>query len=88
MALSNGAVTGVRYMGVDHYISNEHASGGHVFAGVKKVGSLGILSDTYGQVKITQDPNLQSGIGIISRVDYVFAWWNNYDTLYYDVNVV
>lgn len=87
MALKNGAVTGVHYMGVDHYISNDHQDN-HVFAAVKKVGTLGILTDTFGQVKITQDPSLQSGIGIISRVDYGFAWWNNYDALYYDINVV
>ena len=86
MALKNGAVAGMHYMGVDHYISNDHQAN-HVFAAVKKVGTLGILTDTFGQVKITQDPNLQSGIGIISRVDYGFAWWNNYDALYYDVNV-
>ena len=87
MALKNGAVAGMHYMGVDHYISNDHAAN-HLFATVKKTGTLGILTDTFGQVKITQDPNLQSGIGIISRVDYGFAWWNNYDALYYDINVV
>jgi len=87
MALKNGAVTGIRYMGVDHYISNEHAAN-HVWATVKKVATLGILKDTFGQVKITQDPSLQSGIGVISRVDFGFAWWNNYDALYYDINVV
>lgn len=87
MALKNGAVSGLHYMGVDHYISNEHTAN-HVLATVKKVGTLGILRDTFGQVKITQDPNLQSGIGIIARVDFGFKWWNNYDALYYDVNVV
>ena len=87
MALKNGAVAGMHYMGVDHYISNDHTAN-HLFATVKKTGTLGILTDTFGQVKITQDPNLQSGIGIISRVDYGFAWWNNYDSLYYDINVV
>ena len=87
MALKNGAVAGMHYMGVDHYISNDHTAN-HLFATVKKTGTLGILTDTFGQVKITQDPNLQSGIGIISRVDYGFAWWNNYDALYYDINVV
>ena len=87
MALKNCAVSGVHYMGVDHYISNEHTAN-HVWFGVKKVGTLGILRDTFGQVKITQDPGLKSGVGIISRVDFGFKWWNNYDALYYDVNVV
>ena len=87
VALQNGAVSGLRYMGVDHYISTSHTAN-HVFATVKKAGSLGILKDTFVQIKIPQDPNLQSGIGIISRVDFGFAWWNNLDSLYYDINVV
>ena len=85
-ALQDGAVSGVRFMGVDHYISNDHTAN-HVFATVKKAGSLGILRDTFGQIKIIQDPLNISGVGVVSRVDYIFAWWNNYDSLYYDVNV-
>lgn len=86
MALKNGIPNGYRLFGCEHYISNDHTAN-HVFAGVKKAGSLGILKATYGQIVITQDPVEQSGIGIISRVDYGFAWWNNNDSLYYDVNV-
>lgn len=86
MALQDGAVAGIRYMGVDHYITNDNAAN-HLFATVKKTGSLGILKSTFGQIKIIQDPNLQSGVGVVSRVDFGFAWWNNYDSLYYDINV-
>ena len=85
-ALKEGTEMGLRYMGVDHYFSNDHTAN-HLFAGVKKTGSLGILRATWGQVVITQDPNLQSGVGIISRVDHGFAWWNNYDSIYFDINV-
>lgn len=85
-ALKQGTETGLRYMGVDHYFSNDHTAN-HLFAGVKKAGSFGILRDTWGQIVITQDPNLQSGVGVISRADYGFAWWNNNDALYYDINV-
>lgn len=86
MTLKNGAVVGVSYMGVDHFVSNSHTAN-HVFGGVKKVGSLGILRDTWGQIIVKDDPAKTSGIGIISRYDYGFAWWNNFDSLYYDINV-
>ena len=86
MALKNGTLPGVRYMGVNHYVSTLHAAN-HIFAGVMKVQSLGILRSTYGEVIITQDPNLQSGIGSIVRVDYGFAFWNNFDPITFDVNV-
>jgi hypothetical protein len=68
-ALKNGIKTGYHFMGVDHYVSNSHTAG-HLFAGVKKVQQVGILKETYGQIVVTQDPNLQSGIGVITRVDY------------------
>lgn len=96
MALKNGSVAGMRYMGVDHYVSNSHAAG-HVFAGVKKVFHLGIVADTYGQVVVNQDPTLAtgnastigqtSGVGIVSRVDYAFKAWAKTTPLLFDVLV-
>jgi len=68
-ALKNGIKSGYHFMGVDHYVSNSHESG-HLMAGVKRIQQIGILTKTYGQIVVTQDPALQSGIGIISRVDY------------------
>lgn len=89
-ALKQGTETGLRYMGVDHYFSND-LTANHVFAAVKKTANLGILRDTWGQVKIVQEPYADSGpisgVGIISRADFVAAFWNNYDSLYFDVNV-
>lgn len=70
-ALKDGVQSGYHFMGVDHYVSNSHTSG-YLFAGVKKIAQIGILKATYGDIVITQDPSLQSGIGIISRVDYGF----------------
>ena len=91
VALKDGAIPGVRYMGVEHYISNSHASG-HLFAGVKKLYHLGILKATYGQIVITQDPpatggGAVSGIGIVARVDYAFKKWNTVGGLLFDVLV-
>jgi len=90
IALKNGIPVGMRYMGVDHYLSTKHASGGHLFAGVKKVGkTMGILRGTYGKVKFIEDPAKVSGLGIVSRVDYGFAFpASGTLDLSLDVNVV
>ena len=88
--LKAGAVSGIHYMGADHYVSNDHTAN-HVFAGVKKVCTMGVLRDTYGQVVVVDEPGNGTGnlsaIGVVTRVDYGFAWWNNTKTLVYDVNV-
>jgi len=90
MALKDGTVAGMRYMGVEHYVSNSHTAG-HVFAGVKNTYHLGIVKDTYGQVTIDQEPATSSGavsgIGVVSRVDYAFKAWNNTGGVLFDVLV-
>ena len=87
--LKQGIMTEKGYyaLGAYHYVSNSHASGGHVFAGVRRVMRLGILRSTYGQIVVTQDPLNQSGIGIVSRVDYGTQIRAGLTTLLYDVNV-
>lgn len=82
-----------RYMGVDHYLSNSHAAG-HVFAGIKRTGELGILRSTYGKCKFIEDPPISvttnapaSGLGIVSRVDYGFNWPAQLAEFFMDVNV-
>lgn len=85
-ALKEGTITGFRYMGVDHYVSTSHTTG-HVMAGVKKIYQIGILRTTYGQVVVTEDPGLQSGIGVISRLDYGTNLETAHSTLVFDVNV-
>jgi len=85
-ALKNGIKTGYHFMGVDHYVSNSHTSG-HLFAGVKRVQQVGILKSTYGQIVVTQDPNLQSGLGVISRVDYGLNCRAAHTGLVFDVTV-
>jgi hypothetical protein len=91
MALVNGIPVekAFHYMGVDHYMSNSHTAN-HVFAGIKKIGILGILRATFGKAKFIEDPGNISGLGIVSRVDYGFDWSGT--TSYYkeflmDVNV-
>lgn len=86
IALKNGVPVGMRYLGIDHFLSNDHTAN-HLFAGVKKSGDLGILRGTFGQVKFIEDPNLQSGLGIVSRVDYGFVWPTGNAQLFQDINV-
>ncbi len=85
--LRNGATQGVKYMGATHY-SSGFLTSTHVAAGVKKCTTVGILKATYGQIVITQDPELRSGTGIISRVDYGAETWYNFRAVSYDINVV
>lgn len=88
--LRNGVVgknRGFEYLGFTHYSSNR-LSGGHIIAGVKKAIHLGIYRGTYGQVVIDPyDPNLISGISVVSRVDYKVQVWNNMSTVVFDVRL-
>lgn len=84
--LKSGLAAGYHLMGADHYISNDFTAG-HVFAGVKGLYQIGVLKATYGQLVVTQDPNLQSGIGVISRVDYGTLVPTKYLPVLFDVNV-
>ena len=89
--LDSAAETGIDYLGVTHF-SSELLAANHVFAGVKKLYHLGIVTDTYGQVVVTQDPVVGggqiSGVGVISRIDFKGKVWHNYAPVLFDVNVV
>jgi len=93
-ALKEGTVEGLRYLGVDHYWSNDHTAT-HVFAGVKKVQRLGILRGTYGQAHEIKFPgvasasyNFLSGVALYSRVDIGHLTPTAHVGLLFDVNVV
>lgn len=73
-ALKAGTVEGLHYLGADHYWSNDHTAG-HVFAGVKKIERLGILTGTYGKAHRIPFPaadsnTFMSGDAFYSRVDF------------------
>ena len=94
VALKNGIPIGMRYMGVNHYLSNSHTAN-HLFAGVQAAGELGILRSTFGKVKFLEDPAISvstapsaSGLGIVSRVDYGFLWPTSWADMVIDINVV
>lgn len=91
--LKNGTVSGINYLGVTHYTSNDHTTG-HLFAGIKGVFHLGICKSTYGQVVIDQEPAINSGtggaasgIGVVARVDYAFKAWTKTVPILFDINV-
>lgn len=91
-ALKEGTVEGLRYMGCDHYWSNDHASGGHIFAGVKKIQRLGILKSLYGRAFVIPFPgsdtnSYMSGVGYYSRVDIGHLTPTAHAGLVFDINV-
>jgi len=90
MALKNGTLAGMRYMGMDHYVSNSHTSG-HLFGGIKNIFTAGIVRTTFGQVIVVDEPATSSGavsgIGVISRVDYAFKAWTQTKGSLFDILV-
>jgi len=92
IALKEGTVEGFRYMGVEHYWSNDH-SAGHLFAGVKDSQQLGILRSEYGKFRSQDFPagssgGVLSGTMFYSRVDIGHLTPANYLPTLFDVNVV
>lgn len=90
-ALKEGTVEGLRYMGADHYWSNDHTAG-HVFAGVKKIERLGILKKTYGKAHVIEFPAADSnmffsGTAYYSRIDIGHLTPTAHAGLVFDINV-
>jgi len=85
-ALKSGIDKGYYLLGAYHYVSNSHTAN-HVFAGVRKVHKVGILRSTWGQIVVTQDPNLQSGVGLIARADFGVKTPTGLKSILYDINV-
>lgn len=89
--LKNGLDSGFKYMDVTHLQSNSFTAG-HVFAGVKGLYTIGVLSSTYGQITINQDPPATaggpvSGISVVSRLDYGLLTPTHYLPILFDINV-
>lgn len=89
-ALKDGTSQGFRYMGLEHY-SSGFMTAGHLFGGVKKALTLGILKSTYGQVVIDEEPATADGalsaIGVVSRVDFKYKTWVKMKPVLFDINV-
>ena len=90
-ALKEGTVEGLRYLGVDHYWSNDYTAG-TVFAGVKKMFRLGILRGTYGRAHTIDFPagdtnTFLSGQSFYSRIDIGTLAPSGFKSLLFAVNV-
>lgn len=91
IALKEGTVEGFKYMGVEHYWSNDHTAN-HIFAGVKKTQRLGVLRSLYGKMMTSDFPagssgGILSGTLFYSRVDIGHLTPTNWKTTVYDINV-
>jgi hypothetical protein len=84
--LKNGIERGYFLLGAYHYVSNSHTAS-HVFAGVRKQMKVGVLNKTWGKLKVTEDPGLQSGKGLITRADYGVKTPTGLKPVLFDVNV-
>lgn len=92
-ALRDGgkSTLGKEAMGLIHYVSTQHASGGHTMAGVRGTQKLGILKSTYGKIYRQDNPSSStagslSGTQIHSRVDYGLLVPTNLLPVLFDVN--
>lgn len=90
-ALKNGIPNAYEFLGAKHYVSNSHASGGHVFCGVAKLFKIGILKGTMG--KVYEAPGVdgngpKSGTLLHSRVDFGTLTPTKHSALLLDLNVV
>jgi hypothetical protein len=90
-ALKEGTVEGLRYLGVDHYWSNDHTAN-HVFGGVKKIQRLGIAQGTYGRAFTIDFPasdtnSFHSGRAFYSRIDIGHLTPTAHAGLVFDIQV-
>lgn len=90
-ALKEGTVEGIRYLGADHYWSNDHTSG-HVFGGVKKIERLGLLRGLYGKAFTIDFPgsdsnSFLSGKCYYSRVELGSLTPGAHSGTVFDINV-
>ena len=91
-ALKNGGQIGVDYLGLHHYVSTSHASGGHLMAGVRKTQKLGILKSTWGKTYKAEMPASStagslSGTQIHTRLDYGLLVPTTLLPVLFDINV-
>lgn|SRR3990167_4640663 len=91
-ALKSGGQIGIDYLGLYHYVSTSHASGGHLFAGVRKVQKFGLLKSTFGRTYVAEMPASStagslSGTQIHTRLDYGLLVPTNLLPVVFDINV-
>lgn len=83
---------GKEALGLNHYVSTSHASGGHLMAGVRGVQKLGVLKQTFGKIYSADMPASStagslSGTQIHTRLDYGLLVPTNLKPVLFDVNL-
>jgi hypothetical protein len=86
------SMLGKESLGLNHYVSTSHASGGHLMAGVRGTQKLGILSSTFGKIYKAEMPASStagslSGTQIHTRADYGLLIPTNLKPVLFDVNL-
>ena len=88
--LKNGIKKGFRYMDVEHYSTSRNVAG-HVYGGVKKAMTVGIVKSTYGRMKTIENPVVAgaqiSGKGFEARIDLAFKTWTKNVPIQFDILV-
>ena len=91
LALKDGVEEGYKLFGVEHYFTNDNAAN-HVFAGVKNICQTGLLSATWSQLDVINNPaggsggNL-SGTGLRVRSDSGLRVPAGLSTIVFDLRV-
>src|SRR3990167_424233 len=86
------SMLGKEALGLNHYVSTSHASGGHLMAGVRGTQKLGLLSSTMGKIYKAEMPASSSagslsGTQIHTRADYGLLVPTNLKPTLFDVNL-
>lgn len=80
-------------LGLHHYVSTSHASGGHLFGGVRQAYKLGLNANTFGKVFTVEHPSSStagflSGTSVYFRIDYGRKMQTNLLPVVFDIRVV
>jgi hypothetical protein len=94
--IQNGGVYGMRYLGVENYVSNQH-SANHLFAGVKKTHFLGAAPSMFPFTYTVEEPTAReagsneagnlSALAVVTRLDFAYKTWTNLKPVLFDINV-
>ena len=90
--LKNGMAEQVKYLGVNWYWNESEQTANHLFAGVRKMQRLGVLSSVYGVMHDIKLPagstnNNLSGMGYYSRIGIGHLTPNTVAGILLDINV-
>ncbi len=91
-ALKDPTRMGLKALGLNHYVSTSHASGGHVMAGVRAAYKIGLNATTFAKLYTVDHPasstaGFMSGTGVYFRIDYGRKMQTNLLPVTYDVRV-